>query len=66
MLPEVGCSKPASIISSVVLPEPEGPSRLTNSPLLDAEIEVFDHAERAVEFGDAVKSNEFGHGKLHR
>ncbi|MCY1561304.1 hypothetical protein D9M68_985400 [compost metagenome] len=30
--PEVGDSKPASIISVVVLPEPEGPSRLRNSP----------------------------------
>ncbi|MCY1298300.1 hypothetical protein D9M70_477810 [compost metagenome] len=34
--------------------------------LPDAEIEIFDHAERAVEFRDAVKSNEFGHGRLHR
>ena len=30
--PAVGDSKPASIISVVVLPEPEGPSSVRNSP----------------------------------
>ena len=30
--PEVGASKPASSISVVVLPEPDGPSRVMNSP----------------------------------
>ena len=30
--PAVGVSKPASIISVVVLPEPDGPSRVRNSP----------------------------------
>src|SRR5438067_7258740 len=30
--PDVGDSKPASIISVVVLPEPEGPSSVRNSP----------------------------------
>ena len=32
MLPEFGRSKPATILSIVVLPQPEGPSRETNSP----------------------------------
>ena len=32
MSPEVGVSKPASIISVVVLPEPDGPSSDKNSP----------------------------------
>ena len=32
MVPEVGASKPASIIRQVVLPEPDGPSRVRNSP----------------------------------
>ena len=32
MLPACGCSKPASIINSVVLPDPDGPSSDTNSP----------------------------------
>src|SRR3990167_5752088 len=31
MLPEVGVSKPASIRSRVLLPQPEGPSRAKNS-----------------------------------
>ena len=30
--PEVTSSNPASIMSRVVFPDPEGPSRLTNSP----------------------------------
>src|SRR5579864_1274737 len=30
--PAVGGTRPATIISSVVLPEPEGPSRVRNSP----------------------------------
>ena len=33
MTPEVGVSSPASIIRQVVLPEPEGPSSVRNSPL---------------------------------
>ncbi len=30
--PSVGCSKPAIILSSVVLPQPDGPSSEKNSP----------------------------------
>ncbi|MNN61483.1 hypothetical protein D3C81_1767210 [compost metagenome] len=30
--PEVGCSKPASILSKVVFPQPDGPRIATNSP----------------------------------
>ena len=33
MRPAVGRSKPASMRSSVVLPQPEAPSRQKNSPL---------------------------------
>ena len=32
MVPAVGASKPASIMRQVVLPEPDGPSRVRNSP----------------------------------
>src|SRR5579872_2780290 len=32
MMPWVGASNPASIISVVVLPEPDGPSKVRNSP----------------------------------
>ena len=34
MLPLLGRTKPATAISSVVLPEPDGPSRVRNSPAL--------------------------------
>ena len=30
--PESGCSNPAAMRSAVVLPHPDGPSRLTSSP----------------------------------
>src|SRR5258705_2037274 len=32
-VPEVGCSMPPMMLSSVLLPQPEGPRRQTNSPL---------------------------------
>src|SRR5262245_23488936 len=32
-VPAVGCVKPPMMLSSVLLPQPEGPSRQTNSPL---------------------------------
>ena len=33
IVPELGCSKPASMRSSVVLPQPDDPSRANISPL---------------------------------
>src|SRR6185437_3536502 len=36
--PRVGRSKPAIILNMVVLPQPEGPSRVMNSPLLKARL----------------------------
>src|SRR5580693_9019581 len=38
-VPELACSSPAAIFSKVDLPQPEGPSRQTNS-LLPAEKEI--------------------------
>ena len=35
MAPSLGRSKPAIILSSVVLPQPDGPSSVTNSPFLN-------------------------------
>ena len=35
MRPSVGVSKPASMRSNVVLPQPDGPSSAKNSPSLD-------------------------------
>ena len=38
ILPEVGFSNPAIILSVVVLPQPEGPRNVTNSPrFIDSE-----------------------------
>ena len=41
-------SNPASIISAVVLPEPEGPSRVRNSPLPMSRSRPFDDQRLAV------------------
>ena len=46
--PAVGVSKPASIISVVVLPEPDGPEQRQELAALDVEIEVVDDARDAV------------------
>ena len=48
MAPEVGASKPASIIRHVVLPDPDGPSKVRELPLRDAEVQVPDHQRPAV------------------
>ena len=42
MYPSSGCSKPASMRSVVVLPQPDGPSRDRNSPRSDLEVDVVD------------------------
>ena len=39
-LPRVAFSKPATMRSSVDLPQPDAPIRQTNSPLLDAQMRV--------------------------
>ena len=31
--PSVGCSRPAMMLNSVLLPQPDGPTRLTKRPL---------------------------------
>ena len=48
IVPLVGYSSPASMRNVVVLPQPEGPSRLTNSPVGDREVELLDR-DRAAE-----------------
>ena len=52
MLPLSGRMKPASTISSVVLPEPEGPSSVRNSPARDIEVQVAQHRYAAKSFLD--------------
>ncbi len=46
--PRVALSKPASIIRAVVLPEPEGPSSVRNSPRREVEVQAFDDQRLAV------------------
>ena len=41
MFPAVGTSKPASISRQVVFPEPDGPSRVRNSPFSIARLKSF-------------------------
>ena len=45
--PEVTSSSPAIIRSSVDFPQPEGPTKTTNSLVIDLEINVLDHLERS-------------------
>ena len=57
----VGASKPASIMSVVVLPEPEGPSSVRNSPRRMSRVEVFDD-ERFAVIG-LLHADEIGRGR---
>ena len=47
MLPAVGSSKPATMRSTVVLPQPDGPRKETNSPGADVEVEILHDGGRA-------------------
>ena len=40
MTPLVGSSKPAIILSVVVLPQPEGPKNVTNSPFVISRLKL--------------------------
>ena len=63
IVPRVGCSSPASMRSVVVLPQPEGPSRLTNSP--DGwRGQLLDRDEAAEGLVDAIESH-LGHDALN-
>ncbi len=46
IVPEVGVSRPATIRSVVVLPQPDGPSSAKNDPRRYVEVEVVDRRER--------------------
>ena len=45
--PDVGRSSPAMVRSSVDLPQPEGPTKTTNSPSSDLQIDVVQHVDGA-------------------
>ena len=57
--PAVGTSKPASIRSVVVLPQPEGPSREKNSPWCDREFDVINRDEVTELLGDPLNPDRF-------
>ena len=44
--PSFGRSKPAMMRSSVVLPQPDGPSSVTNSPSADGESDIVERRTR--------------------
>ncbi len=54
--PAVGSSKPASMRSSVVLPQPEGPSSEKNSPRRMSKRDIVDRLHRPEVLGDALRS----------
>ena len=58
MRPCVGISKPASMRSSVVLPQPEAPSSAKNSPRADVERDMIDRAEIAEFFRHALDAEQ--------
>ena len=67
-VPESGSSKPAIIRSVVVLPEPEGPSMVKNSPGADLEVDRVDRDHVAVGLANARQADvrRRGAGRLRR
>ena len=55
MVPDVGVSRPATIRSVVVLPQPDGPSRAKNEPAGYVEVEVVDGLEGPEVLGQAAE-----------
>ena len=55
--PSSGRSNPAISLSVVVLPEPEGPSSVKNSPCLDLEVDAVDGDDLAVRLAHALEAN---------
>ena len=53
--PPVMSSRPAIIRSSVDLPQPEGPTKTTNSPSLDVEVGAMDDLEDAEALDDIAE-----------
>ena len=55
--PAVMSSRPAISRSSVDFPQPEGPTKTTNSPSLDLEVDALDDLRRAEGFADVPESD---------
>ena len=54
MLPSLALSSPAMMFSSVDLPQPDGPTRIANSPLSISRSMPFSTAQRAVPLPDVA------------
>jgi hypothetical protein len=61
--PPSGRSKPAIMRSSVVFPEPDGPSIVKNSPSSDLEVDTVDGRERAVGLAHADSADRRRRGR---
>ncbi len=60
IMPSVGLSSPATSLSSVVLPEPEGPRSAINSPERIVERNVFESREAAEFLTEVLDANVHG------
>ena len=61
--PAVGSSKPATILSTVVLPQPEGPRKETNSPAPTSRLKSWTTVVGPIGFADVLDREErVGHG----
>ena len=47
IVPSLGLSRPAMMLSSVDFPQPDGPSRTMNSPLSMVEVDALEHVHGA-------------------
>ncbi len=54
--PALGFSRPAMMRSSVDFPQPDGPTKTTNSPSRHVEVDVVDHLDRSERFGHLAEA----------
>ena len=67
ILPAVGSSKPATMRSTVVLPQPDGPRNETNSPGSTSRLKSCDHGGGAEGLSHMLDGEEWlGHGFFSR
>ena len=56
-LPELIASRPAIILSVVVLPQPDGPDEHHELPIADLQVDVFDGVDAVVELVDILQDD---------
>ena len=68
--PRVAVSRPPTMRMSVVLPQPDGPRKTTNSPLIDGDGDVVDDGDRRrariglERLADALDGDEEGRARI--